>query len=127
MCSAEIEYSNLDRFTPQMSYYEEIFKKAKYDYNLKMMIYSGDDDSVCSTASTQAWIYDVGVEPIQDKLWNVWKYKNSTAGYITEFDLGVDSGSSLVFVTVHGAGHEVPAYRPAEALEMLKNFLNHIW
>ena len=31
------------------------------------------------------------------------------------------------FVTVHGAGHEVPLYKPMEAFEMLKRYLNHSW
>lgn len=51
---------------------------------------------------------------------------NQTAGYITEFDLG-ETDSSFFFVTVHGAGHEVPAYRPVEALSLFKSFFNGSW
>ncbi len=81
---------------------------------------------VCSTASTQYWIYDVGAEVKEDHLWNAWKYNNQTAGYVTEFDLG-ETDSSFLFVTVHGAGHEVPAYRPSEALAMFKSFFSDEW
>ncbi len=59
--------------------------------------------------------------------WKPWKYDNQTAGYITEFGLGDNSSSSFHFCTVHGAGHEVPAYRPAEALSMFKSFFSGKW
>jgi hypothetical protein len=51
---------------------------------------------------------------------------NQTAGYITEFDLG-DTESSFIFVTVHGAGHEVPAYRPLEAFSLFKSYFSGKW
>ena len=42
------------------------------------------------------------------------------AGYATKFD-------GLSFVTVHGAGHLVPATRPAEGLQVLRNFISGVW
>jgi hypothetical protein len=30
--------------------------------NLHMLVFSGDDDSVCSLAGTQMWIWDLGVK-----------------------------------------------------------------
>ena len=59
--------------------------------------------------------------PKPDKFWKPWKFNGQTAGFLTEFDLGV-TNSSFTFVTVHGAGHEVPAYRPAEAFAMFESF-----
>lgn len=58
--------------------------------------------------------------------WKPWQYNNQTAGYVTEFDLG-NTSSTFHFVTVHGAGHEVPAYRPAEALSMFTSFFSGNW
>ena len=86
-------------------------------------VFSGDNDSVCPTSSTQAWIYDLGVSPIPEKDWNQWTVDNQTAGFLTEFDLGDRSHSRFIFATVHGAGHEVPAYRPVEALILFQKFL----
>ena len=54
-------------------------------------------------------------------------HKNQTAGYLTEFELGPDNDSSFSFVTVHGAGHEVPAYKPAEALDLFESFFSGVW
>lgn len=81
---------------------------------------------VCSTAATQSWIYNIGIDPKPGKLWNAWHVNNQTAGYITEFDLG-DTESSFIFVTVHGAGHEVPAYRPVEAFSLFKSYFSGKW
>ena len=81
---------------------------------------------MCSTASTQYWIYDIGADPKAGKLWKPWKYNMQVAGYVTEFDLG-DTNSSFTFATVHGAGHEVPAYRPAESLALFKSFFSGQW
>lgn len=46
-----------------------------------------------------------------------------TSGYVTKFE----EGSGLTFATVHGAGHEVPTYRPQQALQLLDNYLQGEW
>jgi carboxypeptidase C (cathepsin A) len=137
MCTDDINYSKEDSITPQMYLYEELIAYGKQSgSNLKMMVFSGDDDSVCSTASTQYWIWKIGADPIPDRTWLPWKFENQTAGYLTEFDLGGggndnsnsnSNSSSFIFATVHGAGHEVPAYRPAEAFALFKSFFNGEW
>jgi len=91
-----------------------------------MLVMSGDDDSICSTGGTQFWIYDLGYDALKGHLWQPWDVNGQTAGFVTHFDLGNPS-SSFVFATVHGAGHEVPAYRPLEALELFKKFLSGEW
>ncbi len=62
-----------------------------------------------------------------EKYWKPWHVQNQTAGYLTQFDLGDETKSTFLFVTVHGAGHEVPAYRPVEALSMFKSFFCGEW
>jgi carboxypeptidase C (cathepsin A) len=42
------------------------------------------------------------------------------------FEMG-NSNGTFTFATVHGAGHEVPAYRPMEALKMFGNVLTGKW
>jgi carboxypeptidase C (cathepsin A) len=123
-------------------YYDLLSRGARGEHNLRMMIYSGDDDSICSTAGTQAWIWSLGFHaktvvqeeqssPLNSNAtqthtlmnWIPWHVQNQTAGFFTLFDLGEDSNATFSFVTVHGAGHEVPAYRPVEAFVMFHNFL----
>ena len=118
---------------------------------IRMMVYSGDDDSVCSLAGTQTWIWDLlGDGPTSnpnDKVWQPWTLDDDgqIAGYVTQFDMtshynshvGVGTKDdatninavvkSFSFITIRSAGHEVPLYRPKQALEMLRKFLHNEW
>lgn len=130
-CSDKIDYNMDDFATPQMDLYQELIDMGvDNEHSLNMLVFSGDDDSICSTAGTQYWIYDLGVDPKKDELWRPWSTCDTgqTSGFVTAFDLGYNAGGArFTFATVHGAGHEVPAYRPLEALEMFKNYLNGKW
>ena len=122
-CSYQLHWSLEDRQSRQMDYYTELVTGG---YGLKMMVFSGDDDSICSTASTQSWIYNLGVEKNSDYDWAIWNVDGQTAGYVTEFELDAASGS-FYFATVHAAGHEVPAYKPKEAFDLFERYLTGTW
>ena len=84
--------------------------------------------SVCSLPGTQAWIWDLGVRAKTSHYWKPWEASNQTAGYVSRFHLNHNhKESSFVFATVHGAGHEVPSYRPKEALELFRKYLQQDW
>ncbi|KAG5182642.1 Alpha/Beta hydrolase protein [Tribonema minus] len=51
-----------------------------------------------------------------------WRLDDQPAGYVTKF-----KGGALAFVTVHSAGHEVPAYQPERALVVLERYLDGSW
>jgi hypothetical protein len=121
-----IEYSEDDVDTPTTDLYQELVAGAiAGEHNLNMMVFSGDDDSICSTAGTQYWIWGLGAEAASK--WNPWSVLDQTAGFVTHFDLGPDTTATFTFVTVHGAGHEVPAYKPVEALQMFRNYFSGVW
>ena len=124
-CSDKIHYSRKDASASIISLYKDVVQRA-IEEGLQIFIYSGDDDSVCSTTGTQSWIYDVGFQPKADCFWKAWKTEGEVAGYATRFELGTTDGQ-FTFATVHGAGHEVPAYRPMEALEMFRMVLAKEW
>eukprot|EP00616_Rhizochromulina_sp_CCMP1243_P006264 CAMPEP_0118972326 /NCGR_PEP_ID=MMETSP1173-20130426/8657_1 /TAXON_ID=1034831 /ORGANISM="Rhizochromulina marina cf, Strain CCMP1243" /LENGTH=466 /DNA_ID=CAMNT_0006921851 /DNA_START=27 /DNA_END=1427 /DNA_ORIENTATION=- len=92
-------------------YYEYLING---DYGLKILVLSGDDDSVCGTIGTQSWIYDIA-EVTSD--WTSWEVDGQVAGYVEKFD-------GFTFATVHGAGHEVPTYKPAQALKLISAYFN---
>jgi len=88
-------------------------------YGLNILVYSGDDDDVCSTVGTQSWIWDLGYE-VSGNPWQAYKISDQiVAGYLTRW-----RNTKLAFATVHGAGHEVPAYKPDIALHLWRSFLN---
>ena len=119
-CSRTTKYQMADKMLPMEKYYKTILN-SKTHPNLRILVYSGDDDSVCGTIGTQRWIYDLGF-PV-DKLWTTWFVDGQTAGYITTFKTPFSKESRFAFMTVHGAGHEVPTYKPKEALELFQMYL----
>jgi carboxypeptidase C (cathepsin A) len=125
-CSDKVQYSRKDTSEPQEKLFEELLELMNDSVNLHMLVFSGDDDSVCSLAGTQMWIWDLGVKAKGQDTWQPWKVHNQTAGFVTHFTLD-NTKSKFTFATVHGAGHEVPAYRPMEALELFKKFLDGKW
>lgn len=124
-CSNTIDYASKDFDASVIDLYKVVVQKA-IEHGFQVFIFSGDDDSVCSTAGTQYWIYDLGFAPKADNLWKSWKVEHEVAGYVTKFELG-DTDGQFTFATVHGAGHEVPAYRPMEALELFRKVLAKEW
>jgi len=109
-------YNHSDSSVPMEPIYQYLINGG---YNLRIMVYSGDDDTVCATLGTQMWIYNLGYDVKSS--WREWSYDQQVGGYVTKFT------GNLSFVTVHGAGHEVPAYKPDLALELWKNYLDGTW
>ena len=118
-CSGKTPYGTLMyNFTlhdvPVEPIYLELLASGK---NLSILVFSGDDDSVCGTIGTQSWIWELGPKPVGD--WKPWTSLDDgqVAGYVQHFD-------GLSFATVHGAGHEVPTFKPAQALQLISAYFN---
>jgi len=122
-CSTSLHYNFADRLIPMQPIYKKLLEA---DNGLSILVYSGDDDAVCGTIGTQEWIWSLGYNP-PDKAstWQPWLYNGQTAGYATQFT--VPGTNEFSFVTVHKAGHEVPTYVPAEALDMFTKYLDGTW
>ena len=122
-CSRTTKYNLADKMLRMEKYYN-IILNSKTHPDLRVLVYSGDDDSVCGTIGTQRWIYDLGFPVIN--LWDTWyNIDGQTAGFITKFETPFSKDSRFSFVTVHDAGHEVPTYKPKEALELFEMYLNN--
>lgn len=115
-CSTTTKYKMFDRLIPMQPLYKDLVANE----DLRILVYSGDDDSVCGTVGTQSWIYDLDQAPLD--LWNVWEVDGQVAGYLTKFE-----NLNFAFATVRNAGHEVPAYRPKEAFVLFESYLNGEW
>ena len=122
-CSAAVgaAYSRADVAAPMMPVYARLLRRG----GLRMLVYSGDDDSVCATLGTQQWIWDMGLQ--MKSAWRPWTMPTGpdcpdgpacrqVAGFATLWQ-------GLSLVTVHGAGHMVPSTRPALARLLLRMFL----
>ena len=101
-CSRAVRYNVLDRERKMMPYYNYLIDGG---FGLNILVYSGDDDSVCANTGTQDWIWDLGYEVQAGKYWKEWIVDEQTAGYVSHFKNDV-----ITFATVHGAGHEGKFY-----------------
>lgn len=122
-CSRTTKYNLFDKMLPMEKYYK-IILNSKSHPELRVLVYSGDDDSVCGTIGTQKWIYDLGFQTTS--LWDTWYNQDGqTSGFITKFKTPFGRQSRFSFITVHNAGHEVPTYKPKEALELFELYINN--
>ncbi len=114
-CSDIVNYKESDSLTSMVPHYDYLIKNS----NISMLVYSGDDDSICSTLGTQKWIWTLDENPSK---WNAYIFEGQIVGYHVNWP-----SSRLAFVTIHGAGHEVPTYSPEVALDLWNKYLSGAW
>jgi len=117
-CSRSIRYDQKEGRTSMVPIYSYLIDGG---YDLDILVFSGDDDAVCGTVGVQHWIWDLGYE-VTGRMYQSYEVAGQMAGYATKW-----AGAKLGFVTVHGAGHEVPTYKPQVALELWTKYLNGEW
>lgn len=88
---------------------------------LRILLYAGDQDTVCSAAGISLWLDSMHWRTRED--WRPWflpggeEKSAAAAGRVKTYENGI------VFITLAGAGHEAPAFRPKEALWIFVQFL----
>ena len=126
MCNDDIfkNWPDADWDNNMMPYYAQL--AAKYP-ELNIMVFSGDDDSVCGTHGTQYWLDQMGDKYSwsvdSDNEWIPWEYGQQLGGYRTKY-LTKNGDTALCFHTVRTAGHMVPQTQPQRAIGLLRYYLN---
>ena len=115
-----LTYDYSDSDISMVPVYTELLEDV--DANLRILVFSGDDDAVCSTLGTQDWIWDIDGLGNPSLEWSEYSVDGQASGYISSWPL-----KKFAFLTVHGAGHEVPAYMPKVALDMWEKYLQGYW
>uniref|UniRef100_A0A6N2LBH8 Carboxypeptidase n=1 Tax=Salix viminalis TaxID=40686 RepID=A0A6N2LBH8_SALVM len=82
----------------------------------RALIYSGDHDMCVPFTGTQAWTRSLGYKIIDE--WRSWVSNHQVAGYLQGY------ANNLTFLTIKGAGHTVPEYKPREALDFFTRWLD---
>jgi len=101
-----------------------VYKRLAQKY--RIMIYSGDTDACIPFEGSQEWTRELGF-PVK-KEWRPWTAQHMTrdgqqrAGYVIDYDSGE---TGFKYVTIQGAGHLVPTYKPHFALTMITKFLKN--
>ncbi|CAI5473007.1 unnamed protein product [Closterium sp. Yama58-4] len=110
LCSNSIDYSSTNQgsdIIPTIA--------ALLDQPIRVWIFSGDADSVVPFTGTRLWIEALGLAVLQPQY--PWLMPSGqVGGWATQYD-------KLTWVTVRGAGHQVPTGRPEEAFVLFQSFL----
>ncbi|XP_042492136.1 serine carboxypeptidase-like 34 isoform X2 [Macadamia integrifolia] len=85
------------------------------DGGLRVWVYSGDTDGRIPVTATRYTLRKLGLNITKD--WSPW-YTNheQVGGWTIIYD-------GLTFVTVRGAGHQVPTFVPRKAFQLIEHFL----
>ncbi|XP_072975427.1 serine carboxypeptidase-like 27 [Typha angustifolia] len=83
---------------------------------LRIWVYSGDTDAVVPVTATRYSIDALKLPTIIN--WYPWYDKGKVGGWSQVY-------KGLTFVTIAGAGHEVPLHRPRQALILFRHFLQN--
>lgn len=83
--------------------------------SIRVWIFSGDTDAVIPVTSTRYSINALNLTTASP--WRAWYDDGQVGGWTQEYE-------GLTFVSVRGAGHEVPLHRPKQALTLFKSFLS---
>jgi serine carboxypeptidase-like clade 1 len=96
------------------------------------VLYVADTDACVPTVGTEEWTADLGFPVIRE--WQPWHGgtpSNATAhfvtsGYVIEYDAGtkLNPNHNFTFLTVKGAGHTVPEFKPIPMYQALMKFFN---
>jgi carboxypeptidase C (cathepsin A) len=83
---------------------------------VRVIIYSGDVDASVPFTGTQYWTSRLQIQPAIS-LWQPWVYDGQLAGFETVYP------NDFRFVTIRGAGHMTPQFRPFQSFKMMEKWL----
>lgn len=105
-----------------IDYTSDYLHGSLYTYNyiirskIRVLIYSGDTDGAVPTIGTREWINKLNLG--YQKMYTQWYVNDQVAGFYENYN-------GLTLVTVKGAGHMVPQFKPPQAHHMLLAFLTN--
>ncbi|KAI3811348.1 hypothetical protein L1987_21069 [Smallanthus sonchifolius] len=109
-CSGVVEMYWKDSPISVLDVYQELISSG-----LRIWMFSGDTDAVIPVTSTRYSIDALNLTTISP--WRAWYEDGQVGGWTQKYE-------GLTYVTVRGAGHEVPLHKPKQALTLLKSFLS---
>ncbi|KAI8538550.1 hypothetical protein RHMOL_Rhmol09G0112400 [Rhododendron molle] len=84
---------------------------------LRIWVFSGDTDGRIPVTATRLTLRKLGLNITED--WSPWYTRHQqVGGWTVKYD-------GLTFVTIRGAGHQVPTFKPRQALQLIFHFLTN--
>uniref|UniRef100_A0A3Q7H4N0 Carboxypeptidase n=1 Tax=Solanum lycopersicum TaxID=4081 RepID=A0A3Q7H4N0_SOLLC len=87
----------------------------------RALIYSGDHDMCVPYTGSEKWTSSLGYAIVDE--WRPWYTKDQIQGYVQVAGYTQGYANNLTFLTIKGAGHTVPEYKPRESLQFYDNWL----
>jgi len=118
ICSDILNYESLSVYDNENWLYQSMWNM---DDSLYAMVYNGDADPGINFLVSQWFVDDFNQSITNDyRQWFVEYDDNGgqVGGWTIDYE-------KITFVTVRGAGHMVPQYRPPESLKMFQAFINN--
>ncbi|KAL5211792.1 hypothetical protein ABZP36_022639 [Zizania latifolia] len=81
---------------------------------IRVWVFSGDTDGRIPVTATRLTLKKLGLKTVQE--WTPWYDQQQVGGWTVLYE-------GLTFVTIRGAGHEVPLHAPRQALSLFRHFL----
>ena len=107
ICSDNLDYNVLEIYDNEHWLYKDILNN--YNNDIYIMVYNGDVDAGINILVSQWFVDNFSLPIIKD--YGQWYIDQQVGGWSIYYD-------RISFVTIRGAGHEVPKYRPQESLKM---------
>uniref|UniRef100_A0A0N4ZPX6 Carboxypeptidase n=1 Tax=Parastrongyloides trichosuri TaxID=131310 RepID=A0A0N4ZPX6_PARTI len=129
-CSDTLNYTSLAKY---FSLKDTFKSMIALNYPLRTLIYTGDVDLACGMMQSQFFVEDLyndyknTIASVSGR--DIWTYQlnkqyyPTLAGYQKSFSF--TSNFTLDLLTVKGGSHFVPTSRPAQALQMMFNFITN--
>ena len=104
-------------YTPTEPDLQPFYKEM--NSKLKILVYNGDTDPAITSFATQNWTSHLGFDETIGGHWQPWTIDGCQrmGGYVERYEGMFD------FLTIRGAGHMVPTYKPAASFAFLKAWL----
>ena len=117
---AEVDFDGMDYifdYTWTEPTLENFYKSV--NGQLRVLVYNGDTDPAINSFEAQNWTSHLGFDIEQD--WRPWTIDGCRrmGGYVTRYAGDFD------FLTIRGAGHMVPTYKPAASFVFLNAWLQN--
>uniref|UniRef100_A0AAY4CC75 Carboxypeptidase n=1 Tax=Denticeps clupeoides TaxID=299321 RepID=A0AAY4CC75_9TELE len=109
LCSHTVGTLYQRTYTDMTSFYQSLLQK-----NLQLLVYNGDVDMACNFLGAKWFVDSLNLQALTQ--YGPWYFEDQIAGYVQQY-------KNLTLLTVKGAGHMVPEYKPGPALQLLKNYL----
>ena len=102
-----------------MPFYMDVAVGKFASRGLRVLVYNGDVDPSINSLAAQNWTSALGLAVTRD--WRPWTtdWCRKMGGYVTEFE------GNLAFLTIRGAGHMVPQYKPVAAAAFVRAWLRN--